>query len=389
MLGVLSDDLHASTRAVGMLPTLTQLGYALGILLLSPLGDRFDRRRVIVAKAAGAQCGPCCSRAPRPPSHVLLVASLAIGLSATVAQDIVPAAATLAPEAHRGQVVGTVMTGLLLGILLSRVVSGFIAEHFGWRTMFCWPPPASRLFAAAAWRGAAPLPAHQPPELYGALLRSLGAAVEGATARCAAPRLRRACWPSASARSGPRWRSCCTGALPPRAAPPPEPSAWPERRVRLLRRWRVGLADRRGARIVTRIGAGLALVSSPRWRCWPWLVPGARLGCWRSPRVGFDLGVQVTLIAHQTIVYAVDPAARSRLNALLFVSMFIGMSIGAALGGAAARAVGLARGGGPGHRLLGAGAARALPAPGASLPGGMSSPQRGQPHRTVAGLGVI
>ena len=90
-----------------------------------------------------------------------------IGLSATMAQDIVPAAATLSPEAHLGKVVGTVMTGLLLGILLSRVVSGFVAEH-------------------------------------GALLRSRPTS-GGVRAPCAAPRSRRGCCLSASARSGPRW----------------------------------------------------------------------------------------------------------------------------------------------------------------------------------------
>lgn len=135
MLGVLGADIGASPRAVGFIPTLTQLGYALGILLLAPLGDRFDRRRIVLIKAA-ALCAALLVAGAAPSIGVLLAASLAIGLAATMAQDIVPAAAALAPEASRGKTVGTVMTGLLLGILLSRVVSGFVAEHFGWRAMF-------------------------------------------------------------------------------------------------------------------------------------------------------------------------------------------------------------------------------------------------------------
>jgi MFS family permease len=163
MLGVLGADIGASGRAVGFIPTLTQLGYALGILLLAPLGDRFDRRRIVLIKAA-ALCAALLVAGAAPSIGVLLAASLAIGLAATMAQDIVPAAATLAPEASRGKTVGTVMTGLLLGILLSRVVSGFVAEHFGWRAMFIAAAASIALIGAAAWRG---LPRFRPDHAPG------------------------------------------------------------------------------------------------------------------------------------------------------------------------------------------------------------------------------
>lgn len=135
MLGLIAQDLGAGERAAGLVPTLTQLGYALGILLLAPLGDRFDRRTLILLKSAllALALGAAAMAGHLPG---LLMASLLVGLMATLAQDIVPAAAVLAPDAQRGQIVGRVMTGLLLGILLSRVVSGVVAEAWGWRTQF-------------------------------------------------------------------------------------------------------------------------------------------------------------------------------------------------------------------------------------------------------------
>ena len=171
MLGVLGPDIGAPDRAIGLVPTLTQLGYALGLLLLAPLGDRYDRRRIILAKAA-VLCVALLLAGMAPSITLLLVASLAVGLAATLAQDIVPAAATLAPEAHRGKVVGTVMTGLLLGILLSRVVSGFVAEHWGWRAMFFVAAASIALVGLATWRG---LPRFVPTTQlgYGALMGSL------------------------------------------------------------------------------------------------------------------------------------------------------------------------------------------------------------------------
>ncbi|MEO7107526.1 MAG: MFS transporter, partial [Rhodoferax sp.] len=99
MLGVLGSDFQATPGAIGLVPTLTQLGYALGILLLAPLGDRFDRRRIILIKT-GALTAALLAAAAAPTLGVLLAASLAIGIAATLAQDIVPAAATLAPDAQ-------------------------------------------------------------------------------------------------------------------------------------------------------------------------------------------------------------------------------------------------------------------------------------------------
>lgn len=328
MLGVLGGDIGASTQAVGWLPTLTQLGYALGILFLAPLGDKYDRRRIILSKA-GVLCAALLLAAIAPSLAMLLAASLVIGLAATLAQDIVPAAATLAPAAQRGKVVGTVMTGLLLGILLSRVVSGFVAEQWGWRAMFAAAAASIALLGLAAWRR---LPRFAPTTTlpYVALLRSLG------TLWRQYPALRRATWAQAllsigfsgfwstlavllhgapfhlgAAAAGAFGLAGAAGAL---AAP-------------LAGR----LADRHGPALVTRLGTGLVAASFASMALMGIMPAGAQLGLLVACAIGFDLGVQAALIAHQSIIYGLDPAARSRLNAVLFTGMFIGMALGSAL----------------------------------------------------------
>lgn len=124
-----------SASWVGAVPAVTQLGYAAGMLLLAPLGDRFDRRRLILLQIA-AICVALVVAATAPTLTVLIVASLAIGVLATIAQQAVPFAAEIAPPSERGHAVGMVMSGLLLGILLARTASGLIAEYFGWRAVF-------------------------------------------------------------------------------------------------------------------------------------------------------------------------------------------------------------------------------------------------------------
>src|ERR1044072_3603656 len=124
-----------SASWVGAVPAVTQLGYAAGMLLLAPLGDRFDRRRLILLQIVG-MCVALVTAATAPTLPVLIVASLAIGVLATIAQQAVPFAAELAPPAQRGHAVGTVMSGLLLGILLARTAAGVIAQYLGWRAVF-------------------------------------------------------------------------------------------------------------------------------------------------------------------------------------------------------------------------------------------------------------
>ena len=349
MLGELGADIGASPRQIGLVPTLTQLGYAAGIFFLAPLGDRFDRRRIILIKAA-ALCAALLAGGASSSIALLLVASLAVGLAATMAQDIVPAAATLAPEAQRGRIVGTVMTGLLMGILLSRVVSGFVAAHFGWRTMFVAAAVSIALFAAVAWRTLPRFKAttHLP---YGALLASSAHLWKrhGALRRATlaqgllaigfsafwstlAVMLHASAWHLGSAAAGAFGLAGAAGAL---AAP-------------IAGR----LADTRGPELVTRLGTSLAAVSFLAMAAGGLLPLHLQLWVIGLGAVGFDLGVQATLISHQAIVYGIDPGARSRLNALLFTGMFIGMSTGAALGSMA-----LAQWGWPGVMLLSAGGA--------------------------------
>jgi predicted MFS family arabinose efflux permease len=329
MLGALGADIHASTREIGLVPTLTQLGYAFGILFLTPLGDRYDRRRIILLKAA-VLCASLLLAGASPSVGLLLAASLLIGLSATIAQDFVAAAATLAPESSRGKVVGTVMTGLLLGILLSRVVSGLVAEQAGWRAMFVMAAASVALLAAAAWHGLPRFKAttHLP---YRSLMASLGKLWTSHA------RLRRAAlaqgllsvgfsafWSTlavmlhgepfhlGAAAAGAFGLAGAAGAL---AAP-------------IAGR----LADRRGPEVVTRLGATIVVASFATMALAPWMPPAAQLCLLVAAAIGFDLGIQATLIAHQTIVYGLDPGARSRLNAVLFTGVFVGMATGSALG---------------------------------------------------------
>ncbi|HEY1129430.1 MAG TPA: MFS transporter [Roseateles sp.] len=332
LLGLLSEQFGVGSATIGLLPTLTQLGYGAAILLLSPLGDRFDRRRIIVVKA-WTLVAALALAALAPGFAALCVASVAIGLTATLAQDLVPAAATLAPEAERGKRVGQVMTGLLLGILLSRVAAGSLAALAGWRAVYASAAVAVALLIPLLWHS---LPRFVPATQagYGALLASMaGLWRQHAGLRRAALAQGllsvafSAFWSTlALVLAGPDFNqgSAVAGAfgLAGAAGALAAPLAG-------------GMADRRGPQAVIRVAALLVFLSFAVQALAP-----ASLWLLVVVAVLFDLGVQAALVSHQSVVYSLDPASRSRLNAVLVSAMFIGMASGAALGSALLAALG-------------------------------------------------
>ncbi len=131
----IAQSLHVAESSAGLVATVTQLGFACGLLLLVPLGDMFSRRDLISSAMVALVLG-LAAIALAPSLAVLTVASLVMGVANVVPQILVPFAASLARPEERGRVVGLVMSGLLIGILLARTVSGVVGEYLGWRAMY-------------------------------------------------------------------------------------------------------------------------------------------------------------------------------------------------------------------------------------------------------------
>ncbi|HEV7751874.1 MAG TPA: MFS transporter [Baekduia sp.] len=172
LLDVIARDLGVSAGAAGLLVTVSQIGYAAGLVLLVPLGDLLDRRRMVSRMLVVTAAGLAVAAAA--PSFAVLAAAIGvIGLTSVVAQVLVPLAGTLAGEHERGRVVGNVMSGLLLGILLARTASGLIAAVGGWRLVYAIAAGLMLILAAVLSRLLPSVP--RATDLsYRALLGSVG-----------------------------------------------------------------------------------------------------------------------------------------------------------------------------------------------------------------------
>ena len=152
LLETIASNFSLSASSAGFIVTAAQLGYAVGLLFLVPLGDMFERRAMIVSMTLLAAGGMLITASSQSLAMMIFGTALT-GLFSVVAQILVPLAATLASPEKRGKVVGTIMSGLLLGILLARTVAGLLAGIGGWRTVYWVASVLMVVMALALWRG--------------------------------------------------------------------------------------------------------------------------------------------------------------------------------------------------------------------------------------------
>lgn len=172
LLPVIGRSLHLSATVAGLIVTFSQIGYVGGLVLLLPLGDLLERRRLVVVLSLLA-AGALLVMGGAPSGSVLLAGAAMVGMLSVLAQALVPFAASLASDAQRGRVVGQVMSGLLLGILLARTVAGLLAETGSWRTVYLVSALVMVVQAVVLWR-VLPVYREDTGLTYPALLRSVG-----------------------------------------------------------------------------------------------------------------------------------------------------------------------------------------------------------------------
>jgi predicted MFS family arabinose efflux permease len=323
ILSPLAHYFGRSASQIGLISTATQLGYALGVFFLVPVGDIISKKKLSLFKLVFLFFGLLILGSARSLAG-LYIGSAIVGILASVAQDFVPLAADLANPHERGRVVGVVMSGLFIGILASRTVSGLIETAFGWRWVFWGFSVFILLFIFfIAWA----IPPVEPRRSlsYGKLIQSVG----------------RFFWNEPDLRRSLRTHGLIGFTFS---------AFWTNLSFHLSRppfgltSFHVGLfglagaagalvapiagrlSDARGPRFGIKMGISAVVASFLLMFALPHSLLVLIIGA-----VVFDGGAQMSLISHQTIIYALDENARSSLNAVFVTGLFLSFAVGSAV----------------------------------------------------------
>ncbi|MFD5020333.1 MFS transporter [Paenibacillus sp. NPDC058367] len=324
LLADIGRTFHASSNAVGYVSMLTQIGYALGMLFFVPLGDIRERRTLI----SGLLIAVSLSLVGFATAQNLIwmyIASFAIGITTVVPQVIIPLSAELALPEERGKVIGTVMSGLFFGILLARTISGIIGDMFGWRAMY-WIAAAIMLLLSLILYQLIPKTKPENNSSYTDLLKSMGNLIRRYST------LREASLIGACMFGGFSvfWTSLAFFLEG-------EPYHYSSSITGLF--GLIGVAGAAGAPFIGRLADRIAPKKIVGILLLLTLIAYGFFGLagftiWSliAGVIILDLGVQGSQVSNQTRIYALEPAARSRINTVFMVSTFTGGAIGSTLG---------------------------------------------------------
>ncbi|RYC32028.1 MFS transporter [Lichenibacterium minor] len=329
LAGPISASLGLSHAEAGLIVTMTQLGYGAGLLFIVPLGDLVENRRLILGVTALATLA-LLAAALAPTAGAFLLAALLIGVGSVAVQILVPYAAHLAPEAKRGQVVGNVMSGLMLGIMLSRPVASFIAQASSWHVVFFASTAVMVVLMAVLLRA---LPPRVPTQriAYGALLASMLRLAR------TMPVLRRRAL----------YQFCLFGAFSLFWTTTPLLLAGP---VYGLSQFGIALfalagvagavsaplAGRVADRGWIRPASGLAMATvAAGFGLTHLAAPGSplALGLLVAGAIVVDFGVTANLVLGQRAIFSLGAEYRARLNGMFMAFFFVGGAFGSAVGG--------------------------------------------------------
>jgi predicted MFS family arabinose efflux permease len=327
LLDTIARAFSLSVNQAGFIVTAAQLGYAAGLLLLVPLGDMFERRGLIVFMTLLAAGGMLITATSQTLPMMILGTALT-GLFSVVAQILVPLAAHLAEPAKRGKVVGTIMSGLLLGILLARTVAGLLASLGGWRTVYWVASVLMVIMAVALWRGLPTVKQENHlnyPQLLGSVFSLF---IKDSLLRT---RAMLGCLTFANFSI--LWTSMAFLLASP-------PFNFSEGVIGLFglagaagalgARPAGGFADKGKAHLTTTVGLVLLLLSWIATALGQYSVIALIIGI-----LVLDLTVQGVHITNQTVIYRMMPEARNRLTAGYMTSYFIGGAAGSLISASA------------------------------------------------------